>query len=87
MVANKKVLCKHFNIQPSELERMPFWEYEMSIKECEKIAEEEKKQQEDESGKYNMHNYNPSNYQKQANRMMSNQKMPSMPKMPSVPRI
>jgi hypothetical protein len=87
LVANKVNICKNFYIQPSELERMPYWEYEMTVKECEKIAEEEKKRQEEENKQYGG-SFNPKSYQHQASRMMNNYpKMPSMPSMPKMPRI
>ena len=83
------ILCKNFNIQPSELERMPFWEYELSIKECEKMVEEEKKRQEEDNDKYGQYRdkFNPRSYQNQAQRMMNNQKLPSMPSMPKMPKL
>lgn len=66
---------------------MPYWEYELTVKECEKIAEEEKKQQEEEQGKY--HTPSMSQYQRQSNQMMRGyqNRMPSMPSMPRMPRI
>lgn len=84
MVASKVVICKNFNIQPSEIERMAYWEYEMSVKECEKIVEEEKKQQEDSE---KSHNYNPRSYQNRADHMMKGYRTPAMPKMPQMPKI
>ena len=45
----KAILAKEFHIQPSELDRMPGWEYEMFMKELNKrIKEENKKNKEDE---------------------------------------
>lgn len=41
MVRNKVALAKYFHIQPSEIERMPFWEYELSLEEVNKIIEKE----------------------------------------------
>lgn len=86
LVVNKVIICKNFHIQPSELERMPYWEYEMTLKECEKIAEEEKKQHEEESNKNQMSGFRPSDYRRQADRMMHQNsfKMPSMPSMPKI---
>ena len=88
LVQSKIVLCKNFNIQPSEIDRMPFWEWEISRKQAEDMAEEEKKQQEEQSKGHSM-----TNYQAQARRMMPNPynngvpRMPSMPSMPRMPRI
>lgn len=85
MVQSKAVLCKNFNIQPSEIERMPYWEWEMYREECENIAEEEKKQQDEQQQGHSM-----TNYQAQANRMMrgyNTPKMPNMGSMPSIPKM
>lgn len=72
---------------------MPYWEYELTIKECERIAEEEKKQQEEQEGKYKTPNM--SQYQRQQSQMMRGYqgnygRMPSIsptPAMPKIPRI
>ena len=82
LVRSKVIICKNFNIQPSELMRMPYWEFEMTVKECEEIAEEEKKQQEEQEGKYRPPSMN--SYQRQQNQMMRGyqSRMPSMPAMP-----
>lgn len=85
MVQNKVRLVKYFNVQPSELERMPFWEYEEFINAAEELIEEEKEQQEEASGEYNN-----SNYMKDAKSMMRQQqrsfKQPSLPKL-NMPKI
>ena len=87
LVQSKVVICKNFNIQPSELERMAYWEYEMTVKECEKIAEEEKKRQEEQQDGQP----GAKGYQSQANRMMRSyqSQMPRIPNptMPKMPRI
>lgn len=78
-------------MQPSEVERMPYWEWEMSLEECQSIVEEEKKQHEEQEKGHRI-----SDYQSQARRMMGGYgygtparmpRMPSMPtpKMPSIP--
>jgi hypothetical protein len=93
LVQNKVVICKNFRIQPSELMRMPYWEYELTIKECERIAEEEKKKHEEQEGKYRTPSM--SQYQRQQNQMMrgyqnnygSYGRMPSMPSAPAMPKI
>ena len=66
--------------------RMPYWEYEMTIKECEALAEEEKKQQEEQEGKYKPPSMG--QYQKQSQNMMRGAGgMPSMPSMPKMPKL
>lgn len=70
---------------------MPFWEYEMTLKECENIVEEEKeeekKNQEDGQGRYKVPSMN--QYQRQSNQMMKGyqHQMPSIPSMPRMPKI
>ena len=69
---------------------MAFWEYEMTLKCCEELAEEEKKNSEEQESKYSPHKY-----QRQAqqmtrgynNSMPKMPSIPSMPKMPSIPHI
>ena len=91
LVRNKVVICRNFKIQPSELMCMPFWEYEMTLKECENIVEEEKeeekKNQEDGQGRYKVPSIN--QYQRQSNQMMKGyqHQIPSIPSMPRMPKI
>lgn len=65
---------------------MPYWEWEMYREECQNIAEEEKKRQEEQEKGHSI-----PNYQAQANRMMrgygGTPKMPSMGSMPSMPKM
>lgn len=68
--------------------KLPYWEYEMTLKECEEIAEEEKKQQEEQQdGKYNAPSM--SQYQRQQSQMMRGyqNRIPSMPAMPKIPKL
>lgn len=87
MVRNKVNISKNFQIQPSEIMKMPYWEYEMTLKECENIADEEKKMQEDEQNKYKTPSI--SQYQRQSNQMMNGyqSRIPSMPSIPKIPKI
>jgi len=70
---------------------MPFWEYEMTLKECENIVEEEKeaekKNQEDGQGRYKVPSIN--QYQHQSSQMMKGyqHQIPSIPSMPRMPKI
>lgn len=60
----KATLAKEFHIQPSELDLMPAWEYELFIKEINRIVKEENKKNEQDMQGYNiddikkMSNYN-----------------------------
>jgi hypothetical protein len=80
LVTNKVHLAKNFHIQPSEIDKMPMWEYEMFMKTLNEVVKEENKKQKDEMDKYDINSYkkmtNPSNM----NKMMN----PSIPKMPSM---
>lgn len=81
LTKNKLFICKEYHIQPSEIDRMQFWEYEWytdEIKEITKAQEKEQKRQEKEQASLQS-SMNPSN-------MMRNvsQSMPSMPKMPTI---
>lgn len=76
MVLSKVGLCRHFNLQPSEVDRMFYWEFELFRDEINRQIEEEnkqnKKQQDEMESKYRMNNFNPNSY-----------KQPKMPSMPS----
>jgi hypothetical protein len=80
LVTNKVHLAKNFHIQPSEIDKMTMWEYEMFMKTLNEVVKEENKKQKDEMEKYDIDSYkkmaNPSNM----NKMMN----PTMPKMPSM---
>ena len=87
LVQNKARLAYTCHTPPSEVDRMPYWEYEEFMKAMQDIIEEENKRQEEaEKGKSSK--YNPNSYQKQARRSIP--RMPSAPRMPSfnkMPRI
>lgn len=78
LIQIKAALAKNFHIQPSEIDKMPMWEYEMFLDELNKLVKEENNQQQSEMDKYHVKDYmnaaNPKNIQKMAS--------PKMPKMP-----
>lgn len=82
-ITNKASLAKNFHIQPSELEQMPMWEYELFIKAINDQIKDENDNQQKEMDKYNLGDYkkmaNTSNF-----RNISNSKMPQMPKLPKL---
>ena len=85
LVRNKVALVRNFNIQPSEIDRMAYWEYEYFTKFANEMIEEEKKQQEEGSEDYSM-----DSMKRSSNSMMKNaQSQFKMPKMPSfsMPKI
>ena len=82
LIKSKALLAKNFHIQPSEIDLLPMWEYEMFVQfinDAVKTENEEQKR-EMEQGEYkNLKKMaNPSYVQK-----MANSKMPKMPSMGS----
>lgn len=77
LVKNKLYICREYHIQPSEIDRMQYWEYEWltdDIKEITKEQEKQQKEQQKESESLKS-SFNPNNMM----RNVSNS-MPSMPK-------
>ena len=84
----KASLSKAFHIQPSEIDNMPMWEFELYIKQLNELVKEENEGQKKEMDKYRINEYmkmaSPSNMNKtMANAsnpgtLMNNMKMPSM---------
>lgn len=85
LVRNKVALVRNFHIQPSEIDRMPYWEYEYFTKFANEMIEEENKQQKEGNEDYSM-----DAMERRSNSMMknasSNFKMPKMPSF-SMPKI
>jgi hypothetical protein len=83
MVKVKAILAKEFHIQPSEIEKMPAWEFEIfmrEINEAVKAENERNKQEMDKAGiKDAQKMSNPNHIQK-----MQKAAMPQMPKMPNI---
>lgn len=80
LISVKAQLCKAFSIQPSEIDKMAFWEFEMFVKELERLTKEENERQKgelDKSGAKDAMKMTNPNYMQ---RMMKS----SMPKMPDV---
>lgn len=86
LIVNKVQLAKNFHIQPSEIDNMYMWEYEIFLKELNSIVKKENKEQQEERDKYKVGDYrklaNPNSAMKMANQ--SGMKMPSMPSAPSI---
>lgn len=74
LVRNKLNICKEYHIQPSEIDRMPFYEYEYMLEDINSDIKEQEKRQKEEEKKYGNIS-SPPNY----NQMMGNA-MRSMPK-------
>lgn len=82
----KAIFAKEFHIQPSEIDRMPAWEYEIFVKELNRIVEEENDRNQKELDKAGIEDAkkmsNPNNIAK-----MQQAAMPTMPTMPAIPTI
>lgn len=87
LIKIKVSLAKEFHIQPSEIDNMIFWEYELFMKELNAAVKEDNKRQEKEmeNSGYNdikkMSNYKSIERQYKSSMNIGSFKMPSMPKM------
>lgn len=70
LVRDKVLIVKKFFIQPSEIDRMPFWEYEMVREQIIKFMDDEAKQHEQQKAEFDSRK--------------NDVKMPKTPKMPSI---
>lgn len=81
----KAILAKEFHIQPSEIDIMTAWEYELFMKEINNAVKEDNdrnKQEMDKAGIKDVHKMsNSNNFRKMQQTSMP--KMPSMPKIPN----
>lgn len=84
LVRNEASIMKNLYCPPSELERLPYWQYELLISDIEEMFKKEKDEQEKEDG-YKMPRGVPSLRDVQSGKYMPKApKMPSMPKIPSI---
>lgn len=83
LVELKATLAKNFHIQPSEIDALPFWEYELFMKFLNNQVQEENDRQKAEMAKYDidgtMRAANPKNMQKSMSSMT-----PKMPNFGSI---
>ncbi len=77
MIQIKASLAKNFHIQPSEIDRMPMWEYELFIQEMNKQVKEENEKQQGEMDKYHVKDYMKNANSKNIGKMTQPPKMPS----------
>lgn len=84
LIINKVQLAKNFHIQPSEIDKMVMWEYEMFMKEMNEIVKKENKEQKTEMDKYDIKGMQQMANPKNMSKMMpkapdfSGMKMPNM---------
>lgn len=78
LIKLKATLAKEFHIQPSEIDKMAMWEFNLFVKYINDAVKEENDQQKQEMSKYNVDEYmkmsNPKNIQK-----MTHYESPKMP--------
>lgn len=84
LIKVKAILAKEFHIQPSEIDKMPAWEYELFMKEINNSVKEENernKQEMDKAGYKDMQKMaNPKSIERSQQSMMK-QNTPKMPNM------
>lgn len=83
LIKNKVGLSKNFNIPPSEIDRMYYWEYEYLLEEVNSNIKEENERQEKENGKYG--DMNPRSMMRNAHSMIPKSSGFSAPKIPTMP--
>ena len=85
---NKLFICKEYHIQPSEIDRMQFWEYEWYTDEIKEITKEQEKQQKQQEKEQNamMGSMNPSSMMRNVQSSMPNIAAPKMPTV-NMPKI
>lgn len=80
LIELKSALSKNFHIQPSEIDNMAYWEYEMYIRYIQEQVKEENDRQKAEMDKYKIQDAmkmtNPNNVRKMTD---VNARMPQMP--------
>jgi hypothetical protein len=83
LIKVKVSLAKEFHIQPSEIDNMSFWEYELFMKELNSVIKEENKRQESEMEKSGYGDIKKMSSYKNIERQYKS----SMPKMPPIPKV
>lgn len=80
LIQIKASLAKNFHVQPSEVDNMPMWEYEMFITEMNKQVKEENDKQQEEMDKYHTKDYlknsNPNKLMKSSQPKIPTMKIP-----------
>lgn len=71
------MMLRQFRLAPSEIDRMPFWEYEFFMREINEIAKTENEAQEKEMSKYDI----------QGTMRAARNPNKMMPSTPTIPKI
>jgi len=80
LVISKLNICHEYHIQPSEIDRMIYFEYEILIEEINRQQKEERKRQEEQDKKQQKGMPNMSSMMRNAQASMPKMSTPSMPK-------
>lgn len=81
MVRNKFIICREYNIQPSEIDKMIFYEYEYLIEDIKDHVKNQEKQKAEEEKRYKTPSMN--SMMNQQRSMMNNYSVPKV----SIPKI
>ena len=80
LIKIKVALAKQFHIQPSEIDKMQHWEYEIFIRQLNDLVKDENDRQKSEMDKYHVGEYMNMARPGNINKMMSN----AQPKIPNM---
>lgn len=80
----KSLLAKEFHIQPSEIDKMPAWEYELFMKEINNAVKEENERNQTEMDKSDYSKITDSKYIERQQRSMERSAYKKMPSMPNI---
>ena len=88
LVKSKLFICRDYHIQPSEIEKMPYYEFEYMLEDITQITKEQQKQQEEQEKQYaeQQHMYNPKTMMNSMQNSMPKMSMPAMPKI-NMPKL
>jgi len=80
LIRNKVTIAKNFNISPSEIDKMFYWEYEYLLDEINNNIKTENDRQKEENDKYN---FNPNSMMRSMRSSLPKTSGYNIPKMPS----
>lgn len=88
LVRSKLHICKEWHVQPSEIDRMFYYEFELICEEINIVQKEQEKQNKEQEKQYSgmQKSMNPSTMMNSIKNNMPGMKMPSMPKI-SMPKF
>jgi patatin-like phospholipase/acyl hydrolase len=79
-IKTKAILSKEFKIQPTEVDKMPMWEYELFLQHLNSLVKEENDNQRKEMDKYHIDDYKKTVNQARMNKTPNY----SIPKIPNI---